>query len=160
MTDAEYLRHQANLSKAAISTAFGQLKSTLRQGANPLNTAKSHPWATLTAAVAGGFVGSLVLFPSHKRKAMAKLEAIELALKRKQGMEQPLPRESPSRPSSHSSLLRMVIDELMVVIQPVLAEAITFALMGATPRQNSNGAPPEPGNVAAAAAGAASTPTN
>ena len=55
LTEAEFLAHEAELAKSAISIAMNELKANLWRGADVKLWAHHYPWLTLGVAAASGF---------------------------------------------------------------------------------------------------------
>jgi ElaB/YqjD/DUF883 family membrane-anchored ribosome-binding protein len=55
LTEAEFLAHEADLAKTAMSTAFGELKANLARAADIKLWAHHYPWLTVGVAAASGF---------------------------------------------------------------------------------------------------------
>jgi hypothetical protein len=55
LTEAEFLAHEAELAKSAISTAFNDLKANLARAADVKLWAHHYPWLTMGVAAASGF---------------------------------------------------------------------------------------------------------
>jgi len=61
-SEAAYLDEQAAAAKAAMRHTVDELKQSLKETADIKYWARRHPWASVGAAAAGGFVAAVALF--------------------------------------------------------------------------------------------------
>jgi hypothetical protein len=129
LSEADFLKQQAEDAKAALANTFAVMKADLAQGVNPVEWARQYPWISLGVAAAAGFVGTTLVVPSREEQALAKLAAIEKAL------NPPKPagtnHESHAKPEEKShSLLMTIIREVMALVRPLLLSLLTAGLAG------------------------------
>ena len=55
LTEAEFLTHEAQLARCAISVTIDDLKGSLKNAADPKLWAHHHPWMSVGVAAAAGF---------------------------------------------------------------------------------------------------------
>src|SRR5579862_2657853 len=58
LSEAAFLKRQAEDAKAAIAQSFSEMTAKLREGADPLVWARQYPWISLGVAAVAGFVGT------------------------------------------------------------------------------------------------------
>lgn len=58
MGESEYIQQQTDDARAAIRTTIDELESDVGRAINPRVWVRAHPWMTLAAAAAAGFVAS------------------------------------------------------------------------------------------------------
>ena len=80
ISEAEFLRQQADEARKALSAAFGDLSRNLRDGIDPRGWTKEHPWASLAGAAVAGFAAAAAFVPSKEEQALRRLAKIEKAL--------------------------------------------------------------------------------
>ena len=138
LSEAEFLQRQANEAKAALMRAFTEVKDKLGEGANPVLWAKQYPWISMGVAAVAGFVGTAMLVPSKEEQALAKLAAIERAL----NPPKPKPKAAHDDVDGHddakaykpgsSSIMTVILRELLGAIRPALVSLITAGVAGKT----------------------------
>jgi hypothetical protein len=125
LSEAEFLKRQADDAKAAISQSLSDLTAKLRNGVDPLVWARQYPWISLGVAAAAGFVGTSMVVPSREQQALAKLAAIERAVNAKPADHH----EQNGKPAtSHESILKVILHEVFAILQPVVLSLITAGL--------------------------------
>jgi hypothetical protein len=150
MSEAEYLRKQADDAKAAIGAALSDARAAMAEGIDPREWTRRYPLVAVGSALAAGFVAAVLAVPSREQQELKKLEKIRRALHPepaasdgKEGKKTKVEVETPES-SWWSTLLR----EAMSLIRPVLLSALTAGLTGRMGGEQSSGR-------AQAAAGAA-----
>jgi ElaB/YqjD/DUF883 family membrane-anchored ribosome-binding protein len=118
--EADYLAHQAEQAKQAISRTLDDLKSSLAEGADPRQWAKERPWTTLGTIAALGFVAAYGLVPSREQQALKRLKAIERAI----GESEEEARH-PEKARSSDSILGGFGQQLLDAVKPALMAALT-----------------------------------
>jgi len=124
--EAELLQQQAREAQQAISRTLGIIGQDLGQTVDPRAWTKSHPWASLATAAAGGFA-LVMLFPSEEKRALRRLEKIQRAVAPKIRIDRSdLTDETAPKPG----LAGKVMHEIFATARPIILSAITAALAG------------------------------
>ena len=117
---------------------------------NPVRSGRgSIPWISLGVAAAAGFIGTTLVIPSREQQALAKLAAIEAALKPKPTRENHDGQDKSS--GGGQSMVSTILRELLATARPLLLSLLTTGFAG------KRGAQINPG-VAAAASDPAADP--
>lgn len=125
----------------ALSRAWGEAKSQLGEGVNPVAWAREFPWVTVGAAAVAGFTAAATLIPSREQQALRRLARIERAL----NPAPPKPQQSNGDgKKEHGGILGTILHEVLAVVRPALVGLITAGMAG---RQS----PPPDGQGQAAA---------
>ena len=135
LTEKEYLAQQAASARLALSRAWGEAKSHLGQGVNPVAWAREFPWVTVGAAAVAGFTAAATLVPSREQQALRRLARIERAL----NPPPPKPEQSNGDwKKEPGGVLGTILHEVLAVVRPALVGLIT-AGMGAYQSPPSDG---------------------
>jgi hypothetical protein len=125
LSEAEYLRQQADEAKSAIGAALADARSAMAEGLDPREWTRRYPLVAVGSALAAGFVATVLAIPSHKQRELKQMEKLRAALhpEAEQGdHEKPKPEKSPE-PNFWFNILR----ESLSLIRPVLLSAVTAA---------------------------------
>lgn len=139
LTTAQYLRNESDAARKALEATVARLKAVVLTGREEpasdgaggkslTDTAKEkaartvgeHPWVSLGASAAAGFLAAAVAVPSREQQVLKKLAALERAAALQgqgTGVEKP-----------GSSLAGDVIRSLGGVVKPALLHALTATL--------------------------------
>jgi hypothetical protein len=155
--EAEFLQQQAREAQQAISRTIGMIGEDLGHSVDPRAWTKSHPWASLATAAAGGFA-LVMLFPSEEKRALRRLEKIQRAVAPKLRIDR---EDLVDGKSAKPGLMGKIIQETFATARPIILSAISAALAGG--RGPSPDAPqgvgmPPDGDPTAAASGIATDP--
>jgi hypothetical protein len=136
LSEADYLKRQADEAKAAIGMALGDAFQSLGKGINPVPWIKEHPVATAGAVAAVGAVAAWVLIPSREQRMLRRLARIEAAL-HPNGREGHLPADDDIDSARRAarkghSVMGMLGAQLISAAKPVLMSAISAAVAAAT----------------------------
>jgi len=124
--EAEFLQRQAKEAQQAISRTLGIIAEDLGHSVDPRAWTKSHPWASLATAAAGGFA-LMMLFPSEEQRALRRLEKIQRAVAPKLRIDrEDLVDGKPEKPG----LMGKIIHETFATARPIILSAISAALAG------------------------------
>jgi hypothetical protein len=139
LSEAEFLRLEAEKAKAAIALSLRNAKTALEDNVDPRAITRRHPWLALASAALAGFVTASVVFPSKEDQEIHRLERIRLAM----NPDPPAPASMDSNgaakknPPKHS-IGEIILHELIQVLKPVLMTAITSSIKsGANPPPSS-----------------------
>jgi hypothetical protein len=124
--EAEFLQQKAREAQQAISRIVGVIGKDLGHSVDPRAWTKSHPWASLATAAAGGFA-LVMLFPSEEKRALRRLEKIQRAVAPKLRIDpEDLVDGKPAKPG----LMGKLIHETFATARPIILSAISAALAG------------------------------
>ena len=133
LSEAEFLKRQADDAKAALAQTFAEMKAKLAEGANPVEWAREYPWVSLGVAAAAGFIGTTLVVPSREQQALAKLAAIEKALNPPK--PQSTNHETHGKPgTSEHSLGMTILREVLAIVRPILLSLLTAGIAGRNAR--------------------------
>jgi hypothetical protein len=129
--EAQYLQEQAANAKAAIKNAVSDLGQQIGAGIDPKEWTREHPWTTMGAAAAAGFLCAAVFVPSREQSALKRLAAIERALS-----DEPTNGESTTTSTDSSGgkkvvkkgMFSNVLGELVKSMGPALASSLTAGI--------------------------------
>lgn len=155
-SESDFLIQQSEAAKAAIRRALSEVGSALGQGIDPSALTRQHPWMTLGASAAAGFVAAAMLIPSKEEQALKKLAAIERAL------TPPPPRPTRAElaaaaaaggtkssevgyKAGHHGLMKAILGEVIGAIKPAVISLLTAGV-------TAQAAKPTPEEMKAAAA--------
>lgn len=131
MTEAEYLRKQADDAKAAIGAALSDARAAMAEGIDPREWTRRFPLVAVGSAVAAGFVAAVLAVPSREQQELKKLEKIRRAMHPEstssdgqQAKKQKVEVETPAESSWWGKLLH----EAVTLIRPVLLSALTAGM--------------------------------
>lgn len=137
LSEAEFLRQEADRARQALMRTWGDAKAHLLHGADPRAWAGEHPWIALGGAAVAGFVAAAVLIPSKEEQALKKLAALERALS---GVEPGAPAAATVAPTNgdaaatkarHGWMSTLAL-ELIKTIRPALVSALTAGIAAKT----------------------------
>ena len=127
LSESEFLARQAATARLAIGQAFKDIRTRLAEGANPAAWAAEHPWITVSAAAAAGFVATAVLVPSKEQQALNKLAAIERTL------NPPPPSANGKSKEEKQGLLATILLEGISLLRPILSNLLAANLATSPP---------------------------
>ena len=148
LDEAQYLQEQAANAKAAVKNAIGDLGQQLGAGIDPKGWTRDHPWATMGAAAAAGFVCAAVFVPSREQSALKRLAAIERALSGEptNGETTTTKSEAGGKKVVKKGMLSNVLGELVKSMGPALASSLTAgAAVKGVAKQEASAGPPRTG---------------
>ena len=155
VSEAEFLRRQAEEATKAISAVFGEFSKSLRDGVDPKAWTKEHPWAMVAGAAVAGFAAAAAFVPSKEDQALRRLIAMERAL-------MPKPAKAAAAADGHhdagedggakdfskgrTGFMGAVARQLLETIKPALMSALTAGITAkaATPDPQQYQAPEPP----------------
>jgi hypothetical protein len=149
LSEAEYLRQQADDAKAAIAAALADARSAMAEGLDPREWTRRYPLVAVGSALAAGFVATVLAIPSHKQRELKQMEKLRAALHPEAAQgdhEKPRPEKASPEPSFWFNILR----ESLSLIRPVLLSAVTAAFSRGS-KGSQDGAPHPAGADAEAA---------
>jgi len=124
--EAEFLQQKAREAQQAISRTLGMIGQDLGHSVDPRAWTKSHPWASLATAAAGGFA-LVMMFPSEEKRALRRLEKIQRAVAPKLRIDrEDLVDGKPAKPG----IVGKLIQETFATARPIILSAISAALAG------------------------------
>jgi hypothetical protein len=136
-SEARFLAQQAVDARAAITRTLSQLGTDIGNGVGPGALTRKHPWLTLGACTAAGFVAAAVLVPSRHNRALRKLARIERLLN-------PAPKSETNGQapaggakgykSGTSSFARSLLTEVLKTVQPALLSMLTAGVTASAAR--------------------------
>jgi len=140
--EAEFLQQQAREAQQAISRTLGMIAEDLGHSVDPRAWTKSHPWASLATAAAGGFA-LMMLLPSEEQRALRRLEKIQRAVAPKLRIDgEDLVDGKAAKPKS--GIMGKLIQETFATARPIILSAISAALAG---RREASPIPPQGGDM-------------
>jgi hypothetical protein len=134
MDDSEYLRKQAEDARLAVVRTMSDLLADTSHLADPKRWTRSHPWASLGAAVVGGFLlGNSI--PTGKKTS--KAEDSDVAQSEESAKDSAAPvgssrRLTPAGPSRGSSLAATLLKEAFTLIRPVVTSFLAAQIARAS----------------------------
>ncbi|WP_428939562.1 hypothetical protein [Fontivita pretiosa] len=137
LDEAQFLRQQAQQARDAMLRALELAARNLAHGADPRAWAREHPWLTVGAAAAGGFLAAVTLVPTRQQQLLRELARIERAIAPPPPHANGLNGQS-HRPTARHRLLRRLLRETFKLVRPALLSAITAGITAkaaAEPRQ-------------------------
>ncbi|MGB7160593.1 MAG: hypothetical protein WBD40_21185 [Tepidisphaeraceae bacterium] len=150
-SEAEFLAHQAEEAKRAITAAFGALAKDLRDGADPRAWTKEHPWAVVAGAAVAGFAAAATLVPSKEEQALRRLAAMERALMPKaskadhaRAMDDGESGGAKDFSRGRASFLTAVGRQLLEALKPALMSALTAGITAKSATPNAADVAPQP----------------
>ena len=127
-SESEFLARQAEEAKNAIGNVIDRLKDDLAKSADPRLWTKEYPWASVAAALVGGFVAASLTVPSKEQQALKRLERIERALHPER---EACSNGTPEQPAAKDhGILGNILNTAIGTIQPIIMSAITGAITG------------------------------
>ena len=159
LTIEQYLRRQSERAKAAMLGAADAMKSTaatkvksMMPGGNPngnpsstgggkgssgpVQFVKKHPWYTVGAATAVGFLGAFYFNPTRYGRLRSKLKSLEKRLAEQEEKLQQTPAEgdtkaeTAAKSSILSSLGTLLLTQGLKVVKPMVAAYIEPLMAG------------------------------
>jgi hypothetical protein len=130
LTEAQYLREQAEQAKAAMARALSLVGTNVAHGVNPSPLVRRHPLLSLGAALAGGALAGAMIGRSKPAPP---------APPQPPAPEPPAPARQRKR-----GLLALLVRELAVAVSPIITQSVRSLMAGSpTPGEGSNGHSPE-----------------
>jgi len=139
LDEAQFLRQQAQQARQAMTRALELAARNLTQGVDPRAWARQHPWLTVGAAAAGGFLAAVTLVPTHRQQLLGQLARIERALAAATPLTNGLHSQAQSS-AARLRLLRRLLRTTLKLVQPALWSAITA---GMTAKATADPPPPQ-----------------
>ena len=144
MSEAQYLDHQAQEARDAISQLVAEMKQKLAAGVDVRAWTKQYPFVTLASAAVAGFLAGTGVVPSKEDQALKRLAKLERALHPEPRHEATDGRhgkhDSHERAEEHrGGFLSGLARELLHAVQPVLASALTAKFVQ-PPQEQEDGA--------------------
>jgi len=164
MSEADFLAEQAKAAKEAVARTAQELIGKLGQNADPRELTKQHPWASVAAAVVGGFAAAALTVPSKEQQAMRRLSRLERTLNMHHDQE-PAEEDRGARnyASGRSSFWGGLAQQVLEAVKPALLSALTagIAAKGAKPDpEDFQQQPPQPGKQSAHSTSPGTSPGN
>lgn len=136
-SERDYLAEQARQAKEALRAGLSRLGADAGEVADPRRWARRHPWVTVGATAAAGFMAAYALVPSKEDRALKKIARIERALHPQpsdNGSADHHERGDPPRETFTSAITRQLIS----VIRPALLSFISAGMTAKGASDDSN----------------------
>jgi hypothetical protein len=143
LSEAEFLKREADRAKAAISQAFSELGQSLKATADPHVLTRDHPWLAISTAAVAGFAAAVTMIPSREQQALRALAELERA----RHAPPPAPPASPESDKSAAAaggILGSIAAEALKTIRPLLTTLLSAGISRAVNATSGN--PPEGAN--------------
>jgi hypothetical protein len=150
MSEADFLRLQAEEAKRGVGTALNQAKAAIAGKVDPRQITRRHPIVAIMTAAIGGFAAALLAIPSKEEQELRRLERLHRATHPAPPPSQSTNGKSENHPPAEKpSIGATLLHEAIAMIKPILLAAITAGIKSATaappPAQTPDGrTPPNP----------------
>lgn len=156
VTEATYLKREAERAKLAMRKALGEAGANLMHGVDPRGWAKDHPWWSLLGASVAGFTAACAVVPSEEQRALKRLRAIDRALRAKEraahAKDHPEDKDDrAAKKAAKGSFGAIIAAEAIKMLRPVLMSSLSAftnrgnATNGTADDQHATAADPAPG---------------
>jgi hypothetical protein len=142
LSEAEFLRLQAEQARAAAGRAIKDARLALVGKLDPREFTRKHPWLAILSATAAGFTAAAVAVPSKEEQELRRIERLQRAMHPPAPAPMPATNgktEEPKAAPPHS-IWSTILHELILLIKPILLAGITAGVKSATTRSR-NGDP-------------------
>lgn len=141
LSEAEFLRREAERSKKAAAQALNNARAALVGKVDPRRITRRHPLIAILSAVVGGFVAATLAIPSREEEELRRLQRLHEA------MNPPPPPPNGNgaagqpQQAAKPTIWATLVHEMITLIKPILLATITAGIKSA------HAAPPPPENV-------------
>jgi hypothetical protein len=140
LPEAEFLRQEADRARTAIANTWAEAKANLARGVDPRVWTAEHPWIALASATVAGFFAAYALVPSKEEQALKKLAKIEQALSGGYPpYAAPPANGQPDGKAQSSGILGTWGSEIMKLVRPAVASALSAAISAKTVQEDNTG---------------------
>lgn len=126
--EADYIARQAAEASAAISNTLRAITGDLKQTVDVRLWTKEHPWMSVGAAAAAGFVAACMVVPTKEDQALRRLAKIEKALNPSHppvGSSSDGAANQQEYKSGRQSFWTSIAKEIIGAVKPVLLSTLT-----------------------------------
>jgi hypothetical protein len=145
LSEAEFLKIEAEKSKAAAMAALQKAKAALGHSVDPRGATRRHPLIAIGTAAAVGFVATVVAIPSREERELRHLERLGRAM-------HPRPETNPAAdskssgtgsPPSGPTIWMTILREAISFLKPILLAQISSNIRAEEVPREAEAAPPE-----------------
>lgn len=139
-TDADFLRQQAEVAKAAIQKALGQIRGDAATVVDPRAWMQDYPWWPLAGAAIGGFALAAALVPDSDDHAPTAPPAE--GPRQNGSAAASAPKPNPAR-----TLLAGLAHEALGILRPAILSAISAGIAARARNSSPEPAPTDPADA-------------
>jgi hypothetical protein len=138
LSEAEFLRREAERSKKAAAQALNNARAVLVGKVDPRTITRKHPVIAILSAITGGFVAAVLAIPSREEQELRRMRRVHEAMNPTLPQAEGNGAAAPPRSTAKPTIWATVVHELIAMIKPILLATITAGIKSA------HTAPPPP----------------